>query len=1160
MNNKKKFLAIALALVFNIGAFAQALQLKLSNVTVRKAMTELKQKSGYSFVYEKNDIDANKIISVDAKDLKQAISQILEGQSVSYEIKGNNIIVSSKSTNSNQSQSDSQRRRVSGTVKDSNGNPVIGATVKEKGTNNGTITDLDGNFVIEVYAGAILDITYIGYQSKSIKATGGKNVIVTLDEDSQLLNDVVVVGFGTQKKINLTGSVGIAEAKDIESRPVTSVTQALQGLVPGLQITTNTGLMDQDMSINIRGAGTIGEGSSGSPLVLIDGMEGDINTLNPQDIESVSVLKDAAASSIYGSRAPFGVILITTKSGQEGKVSVNYNNNFRFSSAINMPEMMNSYDFVNFFNSASLNQGASLLFSEEMMQEILDFQAAGGSNRGGVKASSNGQWGKPQYDPFTTAVANTEFFSEAYKSSVFSQEHNVSVTGGSKNINYFASANYMNQSGLMRHGDDGQNRYSVNMKLNAKLTDWLRFTASAKLTRKNTWRPRGLNSTFFDYLGRCSWPNLPVYDENGYYFNNGLSGFPIMSVALSGENKVRTDRHYYQGAFIFEPIKNWITHVELNYSMTNAKTKETNLPQYNHDVNGNEINTKANTSLYEAFTNEDYVNYNIYTEYSRSLMEAHNLKLMLGFQSEEMKHEFTSIRKYGLLMYDMPYFDLTTGKDGKGNDRSSEVAGEGSEWAVAGFFGRLNYDYKGRYLAEVNMRYDGTSRFRKGSRWQWAPSFSLGWNIAQEKFWEPIANTVNQLKLRLSYGVLSNQNTTNWYPTYRTMVIGLLNGTWLQDAAKTNTTDVGSLVSSALTWEKVRSWNIGLDFGLFNNRLTGSFDYFIRYTDNMVGPAPELPATLGITPPKTNNCDLRTNGWELAIGWRDHLANGLSYGIRGTLSDAKTIITRYPGNSTNSLDGYIEGREPGEIWGFQTVGIAKTDAEMQAHLEKVGGQDALGTKWAAGDIMYADLDGKPGITKGAQTLDDHGDMKLLGNTTPHLFFGLDINASWKGFDVRAFFQGVMKRDYWSNDSKFIGNFFGVQGDGTLWSSKGFTAHADYFRAEDIGLPGHIIPANIDSYYPRPIFVEGGKNQQAQTRYLQDASYIRLKNFQLGYTLPENITRKICVEKCRLFVSGENLWTGTSLSKIFDPETISGGRGGNSYPLQRTWAFGLSLTF
>ena len=468
----------------------------------------------------------------------------------------------------------------------------------------------------------------------------------------------------------------------------------------------------------------------------------------------------------------------------------------------------------------------------------------------------------------------------------------------------------------------------------------------------------------------------------------------------------------------------------------------------------------------------------------------------------------------------------------------------------------------GRYLAEINMRYDGSSRFRRGSRWQWSPSFSLGWNIAQEKFWESLTDIANTLKLRVSYGELGNKNTTAWYPTYRDMILKSSNGTWLQDNQKPNTAEPGDLVSNSLTWEKVRTWDVGFDYGFFNNRLTGSFDYYIRYTDGMVGPAPELPSTLGTSAPKTNNCNLRTNGWELSIGWRDRLNSGLGYSATFTLSDAKTIVTSYPSNATNTigLNKYVEGREIGEIWGLQTIGIAKSEEEMQAHLSSLpkGGQEAIGSKWSAGDIMYRDLNGDGKISKGASTLDDHGDLKVIGNSTPRYFFGIDLNADWKGFDVRLFFQGVMKRDYWGKDN-FCGYLFGARGDKDMWHARGLVEHQDYFRAQAIGIDGHELPANLDAYYPRPVFKEGAKNQETQSRYLQDASYIRLKNFQLGYTLPTKWMKNIGLTKCRVFVSGENLWTGTSLSSLFDPETISGGNGGNAYPLSSTWSFGLSLT-
>lgn len=1052
---------------------------------------------------------------------------------------------------------------VKGVVNDALG-PVIGASVVEKGnTTNGTITDVEGNFSLNVSSNATLVVSFIGYETQEIPVAGKTSFIVEMKEDSEMLDEVVVVGFGTQKKVNLTGSVGLATAKDLEARPVANATQALQGLVPGLQITANSGELDKNMSINIRGNGTIGEGSSGSPLILIDGMEGDLNMVNPQDIENISVLKDAAAASIYGSRAPFGVILVTTKKGKSGKAVINYNNSFRWGSPVNLPEMMDSYTFANYFNEASRNASQTAPFSDSVMQQMLDFQAAGGSNRGGLPTDGK-VWGKPAGDPYTAGYANTDWFSEFYKDNSFSQEHNVSISGGGEKFNYYASLGYLDQNGLLRHGSDAMKRYNATAKFGADLTKWLKFNYSLRYVRQDLERPTAFHDGLYDNIGRQTWPNLPVYDENGYY-HDGNGGGLAMQMALGGNRGIQTDKLYQQASLVFEPIKNWITNVEFNYSLNNADTREVSLPYYNHDVEGNEINTNGTSSLYQDYTKESYMNWNIYSTYSFSLNDAHNIKVMAGFQSEDMRQKFFKAKGYGLQANDLPELDLIANVDGSGKVKSPEIGGYRNEWATAGFFGRVNYDYEGRYLVEGNLRYDGTSRFRRGNRWQLSPSFSLGWNVAQEAFWEDYVSVCNQLKLRLSYGVLGNMNTTDWYPTYRVMKMETASGDWMQNGIKPNKSYAGELISTMLTWEKVRTWNVGLDLGFFNNRLTASFDAYVRFTDNMVGPSVELPAVLGLSPSKTNNCDLKTKGWELTVGWQDRTNFGLGYGVKFNLSDARTYIESYPGNPTNSIDSYIAGREIGEIWGFETVGIAKSDEEMNAHLDRVGGQSAIGSVWAAGDIMYADLDGKPGITKGAQTLEDHGDLKVIGNDTPRFQFGLDLNANFKGFDVRFLFQGVMKRDYWQGSNMF----WGASGNWGMWWSMGLKEHENYFRAESVGLEGHQIPANINSYYARPRF-DSAQNQEKQTHYLQNASYIRLKNFQLGYTLPNALTRKIGINNCRVFVSGENLWTGTGLSKLFDPETINGGNldknsntpfknGGNAYPLSKTWSVGLSVS-
>ena len=612
------FLICSLSMTYAAESYAQKtmISLEVRNETVGTVLEKLKKESGFDFFFNNKHVDLKRIVSVSANNnnIFKILDQIFAGTNVKYSVLEKKIILSTEIVQGIQQ----EQNKVTGIVKDANGEPIIGANVIVKGQSTGTITDIDGRFVLDTPKDAVLQITYIGYVSQEVKVSGKREINVVLKEDTETLDEVVVVGFGTQKKVNLTGAVGLATAKELESRPVTSATQALQGLVPGLQISTSTGELDKTADISIRGTGTIGEGSSGAPLILIDGMEGDLNTVNPQDIENISVLKDAAASSIYGSRAPFGVILVTTKSGKKGKTNINYNNSFRISTPINMPEMMDSYTFANFMNSGSLNQGGGLIFTEDLMREMLNWQAAGGGSTGGVKASSNGQWGKPEYDPFTTAWANTNWYDEVYKSSTFSQEHNVSLNGGSDIVAYYASFNYLDQGGLLKAGDDGLQRYNVTAKINANLTPWLKFNYSTRFTRNDVWRPTSFNSSFYDQLGRATWPNLPVKDPNGYYLDNGWTN-PVQNLSEGGKRNAQTDRLYQQASLIIEPIKNWTTHVEFNYSIKNSSVKETSLPVYNHDIEGNVINTNKDSYLYQDQTKENYLNLNIYSEYFHSL-------------------------------------------------------------------------------------------------------------------------------------------------------------------------------------------------------------------------------------------------------------------------------------------------------------------------------------------------------------------------------------------------------------------------------------------------------------------------------------------------------------------------------------------------------------
>lgn len=1077
--------------------------------------------------------------------------------------------------------------QVSGTIVDVQKVPVIGAAVQVKGSTTGTITDLDGNFTLTASGNETLVVSCLGYITQEVPLRGDTVVHIILKEETQKLDEVVVVGYGTQKKVNLTGAVGVASAKAIEARPVTTATQALQGVVPGLQIANNTGSLEKTAKINIRGTATIGEGSSGSPLVLIDGMEGDLNALNPQDIENISVLKDAAASSIYGSRAPFGVILVTTKSGRDGKTQVNYNNNFRWGAPIVKMHQMDSYTFAQYYNEAARNTANdmnAIIFTDETIQRILDYQQ-GKITTVLPMPESGTQW----QNAFTTANANTDWYDIFYKDFNFSQEHNLSANGGNDKINYYVSLNYMKQGGLLNLGEENLQRFSGTGKVNAKLTDWLRIGYNARFIRDDYTKPSAMSDGLYDNLARQNWPNLPLYDNNGNLYSDSWPGRDFLQ---GGQYDKITDNLYQQVSLTVEPVKNWLVIGDFNYRLRSQDTKSYSLATYNCDIYGQPVGKDiATTSVSEQRYREDYILANLRTTYHISIDDAHNLSFLLGAQAENLWLKQYGVTAYGLISPDQPEIDLTTGLVWNSDIQQWEKKelspyGNRSSWSTAGFFGRINYDYLGRYLVEANIRYDGTSRYRGPLRWNLYPSVSLGWNIAKEAFMEPYERTVGTLKIRGSYGELGNQNTDGWYPTYLTFSPVVNGGAWLQHGQKTTVIGVPAAISTSLTWEKVRNWNVGLDWALFDNRFFGSFDYYTRYTLNMMGASIELPSILGYTPPKTNNTDLKTYGWELEIAWQDHRSNGFEYGIKFLLSDAQTMITRYPSNTTGSIDQYLAGEKLGNIWGYETVGIARSQEEMNAHLDLLDenfynhngyypsearmGQSALGSGWGAGDIMYADLDGDGRISAGERTIHDHGDLKILGNNTPRYQFGIDLNAAWYGVDLRIFFQGVMKRDYWQGSSYF----WGANTD--AWWSAALVQHLDFYRDENSLLVQRgIMEANTDAYYPRPSFDNGGgrgRNHQPQSRYLQNAAYIRLKNIQIGYTFPDKWMSKAHIQKLRLYFSAENIWTGTSLAKMFDPETIDGGsdyvagkdwrtrNNGNAYPLSMQLSCGLSITF
>lgn len=1031
-----------------------------------------------------------------------------------------------------------QTKNIQGVVKDEKGEPLIGVSVSIKGTTTGTVTDIDGNFSLQANKGSELVLSYIGYSPLTI-TVGDKDAFdLVMKEDSQKLEEVVVVGYGTQKKVNVTGAVSMVNAEVLESRPVQNVSQALQGVVPGLNFSVNSagGTLDNALNVNIRGAGTIGDGSNSAPLILIDGMEGNMNSINPNDILNISVLKDAASAAIYGSRAAFGVILITTKSGKTGRTSVNYTANVRFTDVLQVPEMMDSYMFAQYFNRSASNAGQSAVFSEEAMKRIIAYQK-GELTEGTTLNKNNNLWNN-----YAGANANTNWFAEQYRDWVPSHEHNISVNGGNEKVTYLVSGNFMDQNGLIRHGGDNLKRYTLNSKINATLSEWVKLNYSSKWIREEYDRPSYMTPLFFHNIAR-RWPTNPVYDNNGNY----MEGNEIIQMRDGGRDKSQKDWNYQQVQMIIEPIKNWKIYAEGNMQTMTRFNHWDVLPVSAHDGDGKPYvfswdgRAAGKTTVQEYGYKENFLTTNIYTDYFKDFENGHFVKAMVGFNGEIMKTRDLAATRDGLITPSVPTINTTTD--------NPQVSGGYAHWSTAGFFGRINYNYKEKYLLEVNGRYDGTSRFIGDKRWGFFPSFSAGWNIAREDFFSNLEEYITTLKVRGSWGQLGNMNTKAWYPFFKSMPTGAANGNWLVDGARPNTATAPGIVSAMMTWETVESWNIGLDWGALNNRLTGTVDYFKRKTNDMIGPAPQLPAILGTSVPKINNADMESYGFELEVNWRDRIGK-VSYGVKAVLSDDVQKVTRFP-NETNSFGQWYAGKISNEIWGYTTIGIAKSQEEMDAHLASLpkGGQNAIGTKWAAGDIMYADLNGDGKVDGGAGTLDNPGDRKIIGNSSPRYKFGVTLDASWKGFDASLFFQGVGKRDYMLGGAYF----WGASGD--MWQSAGFVNHWDFFRPE-----GDPLGENLNSYYPRPIF-DGGKNQQTQTGYLQNAAYIRLKNVQLGYTFPQPWMKKIGLQSLRLYISGENLWTASAITGIFDPETLGADYGdGKLYPLCKTVSVGINVNF
>ncbi|WP_184545664.1 TonB-dependent receptor [Mucilaginibacter sp. FT3.2] len=1145
------FLLLISVLTVSANSFAQKITLNEKKANLKDVLVKIRQQSGYDIIYSNDMLENAKLVTIRLTDasLEDALKASLENQELTYKIADGTIVIKAKDVLLiDKAKEFFAAIDVHGRVVDEKGMTLPGASVKVKGTTSGTVTDNDGNFKLKVQdEKAILVISFISYESVEINATSGKDMLVRLQPVSGTLNDVVVVGYGTQKKVNLTGSVAVVKGADLENRPVMNATQRLEGLVPGLNVSvggnTHPG---QSYNLNVRGVGNLSR--TDVPFVLVDGTPLPLDDINPNDIESISVLKDAAASAIYGARAAYGVILVTTKKGAEGKTKITYSDNIGFTSPAHLPDLVNSYQFAQYFNAATYNATGTKQYSDAKLAQLQQYI----QNPAGfpILPEANDNY-LSNWENTANGVANTNWLDFNYKPYALRQTHNLNISGGNKAVRYYISGGYNQEGGALRYADINYKRYNFNSTLNADLTSWAKVSLNSKFTQSTYATPFSGNfeALFFHNMLRMR-PNISPYDLSGNF--NEISSVPYFQ---SGSKSTTTENVFsISPSLKLQPLKNWTFNIDLNILKTYDQNSSLLLPGtiYGIDgtpklVNRSEFGIPIGGSYGRTTTSNNYVSPNIYTSYDLKL-GSHQITIMGGYQQELNQFSSLGSNAQDLISFATPGISLTT---------TPSVSNEArNEWATRGYFGRINYNYKNKFLVEVNGRYDGSSRFATGNRWGFFPSMSAGYNLAEENFIKNWSNQINLLKLRGSYGALGNQAGAPIYSYAQTMSTSIPGPSgagpqwYFQNGREANIL-APAPYNPSLTWEKVLSSNLGLDFELFGSHLTGSIDVYQRNTNNMLGPTFDIADMFGGTVPASNNADLRTRGWELSLNWRGNIGKDIKYRIGGILSDYKSVVTKYQNPTLfNPTGSYYVGKTIGEIWGYKADGLIQTQAQADAY-NKQDHSYLSPLAWKPGDVNYLDLNHDGKINNGNNKLGDMGDLTVIGNTTPRYAYSFNGSISWKGITFSTLLQGIGKQNY----APGVGDVY-FWGAGALAQVTVFKQHLNYWT-----------PENPGAYYPAPYASPAGsqanyanKTQQVSDRYLQSAAYLRVKNVALNYSLPKSLISRLKLSNVDVFVTGENLLTFTKLAKMFDPEGLAGSQGtGKSYPVSKIYAFGLNVS-
>lgn len=1044
-----------------------------------------------------------------------------------------------------------QTKKITGNVTNTAGEPIIGATVLEKGnTTNGTITDIDGNFTINLPANATLSISYIGYITQEIQVGYQTSFKVVLKDDTKTLDEIIVVGYGSQKKANLTGAVSSVKMDEaLGDRPLLNAADALQGAVPGLFVSNGGNAPGTSKSFQIRGAYSLGvknsDGTYGNtikPLVLIDNVEGDIDMINPEDIESINVLKDAASAAIYGARAAGGVILVTTKRPKgASRFELNYNNNFAFGKAVNLPKQAPLMDYLQAYLDCGYSDAYWSLGSPSV-SKWMEYLTAYQKDPSSFNTVGDGIYVDESGVPY---YLNEKDLYKNFMETSFQMTHNISASGGTDKLRYRISGGYNSNDGVLISDRDKFERMNVNSFISADVTKWFTQEITMSYAHSLQTSPGGMggvyNTRLVSYYPEGELPasvntladeDLPLFTPR----NQILYSNPV-------NNKNDNPRIFLKS--ILKPLKGLEAVFEYTFDK-NIYDYHWYTGQYDYTtIQGGSSKSFVDDYLRKYKQHTNYNSINVYATYNKDFGN-HHFKVMAGFNQESSYQETLDTYSYNQAVLDVPAMSSGTG--------TIKATDSYSEYAIRGGFFRVNYNYLDKYLLEVNGRYDGSSKFPKSSRFGFFPSVSAGWQIAQERFMNSTRHWLDGLKLRASYGVIGNQNI-NPYTFTPSMSVNNKATSWIiDDTYVTSISSLPALVSQNFTWEKVGTINVGLDVNLFNNRLSGVFEWYQRNTNGMLAPGVQLPAVVGASAPYQNTADMRTRGWELSLNWRDQIGK-VGYRIGFNLSDYKSEIIKYDDNAaTKLLSSYYPGQTLGEIWGYIVDGYYTVDdfVDTSSWQLKEGVTSINGYNVRPGDVKFKNLRDDDTstnvITSGDNTFDNPGDRKVIGNTTPRYQYGINLGMNYAGFDLNVILQGTGKRDYWISNVLT----FPMNGDNFVPLFEGLS---DYWMPKDPD-NGDWSAVNPNAKYPRIYGNRGnsGSNLRQSDKYLSDASYLRIKNITLSYKLPKKWVNQIFLNQMKAFVSIENVATFTSLPSGIDPERIEW-----NYPAFRTVSFGVNIT-